>query len=101
MSIIGIGAEAPETAFTARVARASETGRALLANKAALAGLVLVALLVLAAAGAPVLAPYDPNAQELARRLAAPAGIDTGRLHSLEEIEGWLARRIKEPFIEA
>jgi peptide/nickel transport system permease protein len=73
MSIIGIGAEAPATAFEARVARASETGRALFANKAALAGLVLVALLVLAAAAAAVLAPYDPNAQDLARRLAAPS----------------------------
>ncbi len=28
-------------------------------------------------------------------------GIDTGRLHPREEIEGWLALRMKEPFIEA
>ena len=36
-------------------------------------GLVIVLLAVLAAVAGPVLSPYDPAAQELARRLEAPS----------------------------
>jgi peptide/nickel transport system permease protein len=37
------------------------------------AGLVIVLIAVLAAVAGPVLSPYDPSAQELARRLEAPS----------------------------
>lgn len=41
-------------------------------NRLAMAGLVIVAVLVLVAAFAPWIAPHDPLAQDLARRLLAP-----------------------------
>lgn len=47
--------------------------RRLLSDPLALAGGVVVALCCLAAAAAPVLAPYDPLAVEPAARLAAPS----------------------------
>jgi peptide/nickel transport system permease protein len=43
------------------------------ANNLAMAGLILVVVLVLLAIAAPVLAPYAPNAQELTNRLARPS----------------------------
>lgn len=42
-------------------------------NRLALTGLVAITVLVLAAIAAPVLAPYDPAAQDLAHRLAPPS----------------------------
>ena len=65
-------AVAPASAFAARRAEIAATARAILADPSALAGSVIVALLVLIAAAAPLLAPYDPDAQDLALRLAAP-----------------------------
>ncbi|GHJ39350.1 ABC transporter permease [Streptomyces sp. TS71-3] len=47
--------------------------RALLRNRLAVAALVLLALLVIAALFAPLLAPADPNAQDLLMRLRPPA----------------------------
>jgi ABC-type dipeptide/oligopeptide/nickel transport system permease subunit len=40
----------------------------------AVAGLMFLVLLVLVAVLAPILAPYDPNAQELVKRLQPPSG---------------------------
>jgi peptide/nickel transport system permease protein len=65
-------AAAPASAFAARRAQAAATLRAILADPSALAGSIIVALLVLIALLAPLLAPYDPDAQDLALRLAAP-----------------------------
>ena len=45
----------------------------LLKNFAFTSGLILTVLLVLAALAAPLLAPYDPNVQDTARRLEAPS----------------------------
>jgi len=58
--------------FGARLDRAGESARALLGNGAALAGLIIVAALVIMAALAGLLAPADPNLQDLAHRLAPP-----------------------------
>ncbi|MDI3339011.1 MAG: ABC transporter permease [Sphaerobacter sp.] len=43
-------------------------------NRAALVGLVLVAIIVLVALAAPLLAPHDPLAQSTINRLASPGG---------------------------
>ena len=45
----------------------------LLKNFAFTSGLILTVLLVLAALAAPLMAPYDPNVQDTARRLEAPS----------------------------
>lgn len=45
----------------------------LLRNFAFTSGLILTVVLVLAALAAPLLAPYDPNTQDTARRLEAPS----------------------------
>ncbi|MFF4705136.1 ABC transporter permease [Streptomyces sp. NPDC001288] len=47
--------------------------RALLRNKLAVAALVVLALLLVAALSAPLIAPYDPNTQNLLLRLRPPA----------------------------
>ncbi|HET7488147.1 MAG TPA: nickel transporter permease [Acidimicrobiales bacterium] len=47
--------------------------RSLAGDRAALAGLAIVTLLVLSALFAPVLAPHDPNAVDVTRRFAAPS----------------------------
>ncbi|WP_329469215.1 ABC transporter permease [Streptomyces sp. NBC_01723] len=52
--------------------------RALLRNKLAVAALAVLALLLLAALFAPLIAPYDPNAQNLLLRLRPPAWQDGG-----------------------
>jgi peptide/nickel transport system permease protein len=70
-----IDAAAPPSAFAARLAQAAATARALAANPSALAGFAITLALVLAAAAAPVLAPYDPDAQNLALRLAPPGAL--------------------------
>jgi peptide/nickel transport system permease protein len=75
MSLARPDAYEPSSALEARFARARDTARALVADPSALAGMVIVALLVLAAVAAPVLAPYDPDAQDLALRLAPPGAL--------------------------
>jgi peptide/nickel transport system permease protein len=47
-------------------------GRQLVSDRTALAGLVIVAVVVVAALAAPLLAPQDPNAQDVAQRLQGP-----------------------------
>lgn len=53
--------------------RFSETWRAFARNKAAVVGLVVLVLLVLAAMLAPWIAPHDPTAQNLGLRRAGPS----------------------------
>ncbi|UYM25943.1 hypothetical protein OIM90_00295 [Streptomyces sp. AD16] len=48
--------------------------RALLRNKLAVLALAVLALLLVAALFAPLIAPYDPNAQDLLIRLRPPSG---------------------------
>lgn len=64
----------PDTERPRRHGLRSRAARRFFGNKAAVAGLVLVALLVLVAAVGPLLAPSDPNAQSLADRLQFPSG---------------------------
>jgi peptide/nickel transport system permease protein len=53
-------------------------------RRTALAGLVIVVLAGLAAALAPVVTPFDPLEQDIAKRLTPPGSRDeTGRLHPL------------------
>ncbi|MFE5158876.1 ABC transporter permease [Streptomyces sp. NPDC056697] len=52
--------------------------RALLRNKLAVLALAVLALLLIAALFAPLVAPYDPNAQNLLLRLRPPAWQDGG-----------------------
>lgn len=68
----GSGAEGVRSAEPAPAAR-GRLGRSLRRNWAALLGLALLGLLVLAAAAAPLLAPYDPQLNNLGARLRAPA----------------------------
>jgi peptide/nickel transport system permease protein len=48
-------------------------GRQLIADRTALAGLVIVAVVVVVALAAPLLAPHDPAAQDVINRLQAPS----------------------------
>jgi peptide/nickel transport system permease protein len=48
--------------------------RALLRNRVALAGAILLVLLVVAALGADLLSGHDPSSQDLGRRLEGPSG---------------------------
>ena len=68
---LGFDAKSPAAAFWNRFL---ELLRALIANPLTAAGLGIVILLILIAAFAPYLAPYDPLAQNLADRLMAPNG---------------------------
>lgn len=52
--------------------------RGLLRNKLAVLALAVLVLLLLAALFAPLIAPYDPNAQNLLLRLRPPAWQDGG-----------------------
>ena len=45
----------------------------ILKNKAAFAGLIFISLVIIAAAAAPLISPYDPSSQDLTNRLAAPS----------------------------
>jgi peptide/nickel transport system permease protein len=65
-------AAAPSSARAARWQRVVDKARAIIANPPALCGLVIVLLLVLVAIAAPLIAPFDPNLQDLAIRLAPP-----------------------------
>lgn len=67
-----LASDAPASRRQARLGEAYRLLRALLRHRAAMAGLALVALLVLAALLAPLLAPYGPAAQDLAQRLTPP-----------------------------
>ncbi len=51
----------------------NKTARQLLANFAFTAGLLLTVALLLVAAAAPLLSPYDPDVQDTARRLEPPS----------------------------
>lgn len=64
--------EAPASALQARLGRLFATLRRVAGNGTAVAGAGIVALLVIVALAAPVLAPYDPSATDLAHRLAMP-----------------------------
>jgi len=48
--------------------------RQLVCDRTALAGLVIVVFIVLIALAAPLLAPHDPNAQDVLHRLQPPSG---------------------------
>jgi peptide/nickel transport system permease protein len=50
----------------------SRTYRVFLANKASLFGAVVIAWIVIVGIGAPWVAPYDPNVQDIPHRLAGP-----------------------------
>jgi peptide/nickel transport system permease protein len=67
-----LGAESPRSAAQARLQRAYFGWLRFLRNPLALAGLLVIAALVLAAACAPWLASHDPMAQDLAGRLQPP-----------------------------
>jgi peptide/nickel transport system permease protein len=64
---------------------------ALAANPLALAGLILVATLVSTAMFAPVLAPFDPTAQDLTNRLLPPGG---AHMFGTDELGRDIASRI-------
>jgi peptide/nickel transport system permease protein len=59
-------------------ARTASPLRAVLRNKLALVAVVVLALMLLAAVFAPLLAPHDPNAQDLLVRLRPPAWMAGG-----------------------
>jgi len=63
----------PGSNLAARIAAWRETARTLAGNRAALAGVVIVLVLALMALMAPLLAPADPDVQNLAQRLAPPS----------------------------
>ena len=54
---------------------AARAGRAVWARKSVLVGLVLLGTIVLCAAAAPLLAPYDPGAMRVAQRLRPPSAL--------------------------
>ncbi len=66
-------APGPTAASPLRRILASPAARRFLRNRGAVVGLVLVACLVAVAVLAPVLAPYDPVAQDLRARLRPPS----------------------------
>ncbi|MGW7103149.1 ABC transporter permease [Streptomyces sp. NPDC054838] len=65
---------APAEPAIARVTQWGEIRHRFLANKLAVIGLVLVALLFVVAIFAPLLSPHDPYAQDLNNTLASPGG---------------------------
>ncbi|MGD8243424.1 MAG: ABC transporter permease [Desulfobacterales bacterium] len=65
-------AAAPQSRLQARLGRAYLAWRHFVQNRLAVVGLGIIVLLVAAAALAPILAPYAPNAPELTQRLQAP-----------------------------
>ncbi|HTJ56583.1 MAG TPA: ABC transporter permease [Devosiaceae bacterium] len=62
-----------EAATTQTSASSRRALRSVLASKTATIGIILIALLLLTAALAPVLAPYDPIAQDINNRLLPPS----------------------------
>ena len=71
-AVAWLTSDRPSSALQARCARLYAGARALARNPLALSGLAVVALLLVCAAAAPWLAPWPPDAQDLARRLAPP-----------------------------
>lgn len=65
--------DAPQSRRQARLGRFYQGWLTFRANHLAMAGLVILVLLLLTAAFAPVLAPYSPYAQNLANRLQPPS----------------------------
>ena len=63
----------PKTRRAAARERAASALAAVIANPLGLAGLVLILLLIVLAALAPLLAPFDPVAQDLVHRLLPPS----------------------------
>ena len=68
-----LGSDAPASRRQARLGEFYRFGRALMRHPLAVAGLVIVLLLVLVAALGPLLAPYAPSTQHLADRLQGPS----------------------------
>ena len=68
-------ASMPRSVIAARLARARSRTGEIARNPLAAAGLAVIVLLVAVAVLAPYLAPYDPQAQELAGRLAPPGPV--------------------------
>lgn len=67
-----LASDAPVSRRQARLGESYRLARAFVRHPAAVAGLVIVALLALVAAIAPLLAPTSPAAQDLAARLQPP-----------------------------
>ncbi|MEO1678675.1 MAG: ABC transporter permease [Pseudomonadota bacterium] len=65
---------APRSRAQANLGRAYALTGALLRNPLAAVGLLIVATLTLTAIFAPLIAPHEPNAQDLANRLMPPSG---------------------------
>jgi peptide/nickel transport system permease protein len=65
--------ETPASAFQARCGRWYRAGRRAVRNPAMMFGLAMLVLMVLLAATAPWIAPYDPNAQDITQRLRPPS----------------------------
>ncbi len=65
--------ETPASRRQARLGQAYRQWRALRKNPLALVGLIIVVALLLIAALAPLIAPFDPLAQNLAQRLLPPS----------------------------
>ena len=64
--------ETPESAWQAKCGRWFRVWLRTLRSPAMMFGLIILALMVLCAALAPWLAPFDPNAQDINQRLMAP-----------------------------
>ena len=64
--------ETPESAWQAKCGRWFRVWLRTLRSPAMVFGLIILALMVLCAALAPWLAPFDPNAQDINQRLMAP-----------------------------
>ncbi|PSK93807.1 peptide/nickel transport system permease protein [Murinocardiopsis flavida] len=72
-------APTPTTDPTPPAARGIPSGvRAVLRNRLALAAMAVLAAMALAGLFAPLVAPHDPNAQDLLARLRPPAWLDGG-----------------------
>ncbi len=65
----------PASRAQARAGRFYQGTRALLANRLAATGIVIVAILLVVALFAPQLAPFEPDAQNLAERLLPPSAL--------------------------
>jgi peptide/nickel transport system permease protein len=65
----------PASRAQARAGRLYQGARALLANRLAATGIVIVAILLVVALFAPQLAPFEPDAQNLAERLLPPSAL--------------------------
>ncbi|WP_027135376.1 nickel transporter permease [Geminicoccus roseus] len=65
--------ETPASRAQARAGRFYQGSRALLANRLAATGIVIVAVLLVVALLAPQLAPFEPDAQNLSERLLPPS----------------------------